>query len=147
MKSKTRRLAELGSRIQQDRYGNITSIKSKGLTTETADFTSSLNGVDGTFSGNVDVQGSFGSVQDLTGTGSVVAQSFVTTVIHNGTGTITVPTDGFAKGSQISIVTNGTINNINWGDSSKGISLGSATKMASGTFDGVKWFYSEAATN
>lgn len=147
MKSKTRRLAELGSRIKQDRNGDITDFRTKGFTSETATLTSNITGVGAAFSGNVDVQGALGSVQEITGTASVTAGSFVTTVIHNGTGTITVPTDGWTKGSQISIVSNGTINSIDWGTNAKGVSLGAATKMASGTFDGVKWFYSEAATN
>jgi len=147
MKSKTRRLAELGSRIVQDRNGDIVQFRTKGLTSETATLTSDITGVGASFSGDVDIQGALGSVQDITGTASVTAGSFITTVVHNGTGVITVPTSGWTKGSQISIVTNGTITNIDWGTDAKGISLGAATKMASGTFDGVKWFYSEAATN
>ena len=144
IKSKTRRFADLPNRISQDKKsGKITSITTQKLDTESVTISSALSGVNGTFSGNVNVTGSFGSVQDGAGTYTVIAGSFVTTVIHAGVGTVTVPTEGWHKGSQISIVTSGTMT-LDWGANAKGVSIGNSCKMASGTFDGGKWFYSES---
>ena len=147
VKSKTRRAADLPNRLVQDKKsGKITSLKAQVLDTETVSITNSLSGVDGTFTGDVDITGSFGSVQDGAGTYEVSAGSFVTTVIHTGVGTVTIPTDGWPKGSQISIVTSGTMT-LDWGTNAKGVSIGNSVKMASGTFDGGKWFYSESTAS
>ena len=88
--------------------------------------------------------GSLGSVQNLTANDNVTAGSFVTTVIHTGVGTVTVPTSGWIAGSQLSIVSNGTLT-IDWGTGAKGTTLSNSAKMASGTFDGSKWFFTEAS--
>lgn len=147
VKSKTRRAADLPNRLVQDKKtGKIISLKAQVLDTETVSITNSLSGVDGTFTGDVDITGSFGSVQDGAGTYEVSAGSFVTTVIHTGVGTVTIPTDGWPKGSQISIVTSGTMT-LDWGTNAKGVSIGNSVKMASGTFDGGKWFYSESTAS
>lgn len=144
IKSKTRRFADLPNRITQDKKsGKITSISTQKIDTESVVITSDLTGVNGTFSGNINVTGSFGSVQDGAGSYTVIAGSFVTTVIHTGVGTVTIPTEGWHRGSQISIVTSGTMT-LDWGANAKGVSIGNSCKMASGTFDGGKWFYSES---
>ena len=115
VKSKSRRAADLPNRLVQDKKtGKITSLKAQVVDTETVSITNSLSGVNGTFTGDVDITGSFGSVQDGAGTYEVVAGSFVTTVIHTGVGTVSIPTDGWPKGSQISIVTSGTMT-LDWG--------------------------------
>lgn len=147
VKSKSRRAADLPNRLVQDKKtGKITSLKAQVVDTETVSITNSLSGVNGTFTGDVDITGSFGSVQDGAGTYEVVAGSFVTTVIHTGVGTVSIPTDGWPKGSQISIVTSGTMT-LDWGTNAKGVSIGNSVKMASGTFDGGKWFYSESTAS
>jgi len=147
VKSKSRRAADLPNRLVQDKKtGKITSLTAQVLDTETVSITSSLSGVNGTFTGDVDITGSFGSVQDGAGTYEVSAGSFVTTVIHTGVGTVTIPTDGWPKGSQISIVTSGTMT-LDWGTNAKGVSIGNSVKIASGTFDGGKWFYSESTAS
>lgn len=147
VKSKSRRAADLPNRLVQDKKtGKITSLAAQVVNTETVSITNSLSGVNGTFTGDVDITGSFGSVQDGAGTYEVAAGSFVTTVIHTGVGTVSIPTEGWPKGSQISIVTSGTMT-LNWGTNAKGVSIGNSVKMASGTFDGGKWFYSESTAN
>jgi|SaaInl3SG_22_DNA_1037383.scaffolds.fasta_scaffold130945_1 hypothetical protein len=147
VKSKSRRAADLPNRLVQDKKtGKITSLAAQVVNTETVSITNSLSGVNGTFTGDVDITGSFGSVQDGAGTYEVAAGSFVTTVIHTGVGTVSIPTEGWPKGSQISIVTSGTMT-LDWGTNAKGVSIGNSVKMASGTFDGGKWFYSESTAN
>jgi hypothetical protein len=147
VKSKSRRAADLPNRLVQDKKtGKITSLAAQVVNTETVSITNSLSGVNGTFTGDVDITGSFGSVQDGAGTYEVAAGSFVTTVIHTGVGTVSIPTEGWPKGSQISIVTSGTMT-LDWGTNAKGVSIGNSVKMASGTFDGGKWFYSESTAS
>lgn len=142
--TKTRNFATLHNKIITGADGNIKSITTEGLTVTDANATT-ISGTDATFTGNVQVQGSLGSVQNVAGNATLTTTNFVTTVIHAGTGTITVGTE-WPTGAQISLVSNGTMT-IDWGTDAKGISLGNGVKIASGTFDGSKWFYSEASVN
>jgi hypothetical protein len=86
--------------------------------------------------------GQLGSVQTISGSGSVQTGSFVTSVIHSGSGTVSVPASGWAQGSLITIVSTGTMT-MNWGAGSEGISLGSSTRIASGMSTGSVWYFSE----
>ena len=86
--------------------------------------------------------GQLGSVQDIAGSGSVVAGSFVTSVVHTGSGTVSVPASGWAKGSLITIISTGTMT-MSWGAGAQGISLGSSTRIASGMHSGSAWYFSE----
>ena len=142
-KSKTRRFAELPNLVQQDANANITNIVTQGITSNSLSVSGNVSSGD-IAANSIAMSGSLGSVQSLTSNDSVTAGSFVTTVIHTGVGTVTVPTAGWIAGSQLSIVSNGTLT-IDWGTSAKGTSLGNAAKMASGTFDGSKWFFTEAS--
>lgn len=144
MSSRTRRFANLQDHIKTNTDGTIQSITADKVTSSSASI-NTLNGDDATFTGNVGVQGKFGSVQALTGNAAVNASDFVTTIIHTGTGTVTVPTSGWPTGAQLNVVTNGTCT-LDWGTDAVGVSLGNSMKMASGTFDGSKWFYSEASS-
>ena len=144
-KSKTRRFAELPNLVQQDANANITNIITKGITSDTLTVSGNVDAGDGAFN-SLSMTGSLGSVQNLTSNDTVTAGTFVTTVIHTGVGTVTVPLSGWITGSQISIVSNGTLT-IDWGTGAKGTSLGNAAKMASRTFDGIKWFFSEASAS
>jgi hypothetical protein len=83
-----------------------------------------------------------GNVQDIVDSGFVNQGEFINTVFHSGNGVVNVPDSGYAKGSLITIRTIGTMT-INWGDSAQGISLGSATKLASGIWDSNNWYFSE----
>lgn len=83
-----------------------------------------------------------GNVQDIVDSGFVNQGEFINTVFHSGNGVVTVPDSGFAKGSLITIRTIGTMT-IYWGESSEGISLGNATKLASGIWDSSNWYFSE----
>ena len=86
--------------------------------------------------------GQLGSVQTISGSGSVATGSFVTSVIHSGSGTVSVPAAGWAQGSLITIISTGTMT-MNWGSGSQGISLGSSTRIASGMSTGSVWYFSE----
>jgi len=86
--------------------------------------------------------GQLGSVQTISGSGSVQTGSFVTSVIHSGSGTVSVPAAGWAQGSLITIISTGTMT-MNWGAGSEGISLGSSTRIASGMSTGSVWYFSE----
>lgn len=86
--------------------------------------------------------GQLGSVQTVSGSASVATGSFVTSVIHSGSGTVSVPASGWAQGSLITIVSTGTMT-MNWGGGSQGISLGSSTRIASGMYTGSVWYFSE----
>lgn len=144
IKSKSRLSADLPNRIVLDKKtGKINELTAVNINAKDISTSGTIGASSASFSGNVNVTGSFGSVQDGAGNYSVIPGSFVTTIIHTGVGTVTVPTDGFIKGSQISIVSSGTMS-INWGSGAKGVSIGNACKMASGTFDGGKWFFSES---
>ena len=144
-KSKTRRFAELPNLIQQDANADITNIITQGITSSTLNVSGNVSSGD-IAANSIAMTGSLGSVQNLTANDSVTAGSFVTTVIHTGVGTVTVPTSGWIAGSQLSIVSNGTLT-IDWGTGAKGTTLGNSAKMASGTFDGSKWFFSEASAS
>tara|TARA_A100001388_G_scaffold113008_1_gene83106 strand:- start:43079 stop:43519 length:441 start_codon:yes stop_codon:yes gene_type:complete len=142
-KSKTRRFAELPNLIQQDANADITNIITQGITSSTLNVSGNVSSGD-IAANSIAMSGSLGSVQNLTANDNVIAGSFVTTVIHTGVGTVTVPTSGWITGSQLSIVSNGTLT-IDWGTGAKGTTLGDSAKMASGTFDGSKWFFTEAS--
>ena len=142
-KSKTRRFAELPNLIQQDANADITNIITQGITSSTLNVSGNVSSGD-IAANSIAMSGSLGSVQNLTANDNVIAGSFVTTVIHTGVGTVTVPTPGWIAGSQLSIVSNGTLT-IDWGTGAKGTTLGDSAKMASGTFDGSKWFFTEAS--
>lgn len=86
--------------------------------------------------------GQLGSVQTVSGSASVTTGSFVTSVIHSGSGTVSVPASGWAQGSLITIVSTGTMT-MSWGAGSQGISLGSSTRIASGMYTGSVWYFSE----
>ena len=142
-KSKTRRFAELPNLIQQDANANITNIVTQGITSNSLSVSGNVSSGD-IAANSIAMSGSLGSVQNLTANDNVTAGSFVTTVIHTGVGTVTVPTSVWIAGSQLSIVSNGTLT-IDWGTGAKGTTLGNSAKMASGTFDGSKWFFTEAS--
>lgn len=83
-----------------------------------------------------------GNVQDIVDSGFVNQGEFMNTVFHSGNGIVVVPDSGFSKGALITIRTIGTME-IDWGTGGQGISLGSATKLASGIWDGTNWYFSE----
>ena len=104
-KSKTRRFAELPNLIQQDANADITNIITQGITSSTLNVSGNVSSGD-IAANSIAMSGSLGSVQNLTANDNVIAGSFVTTVIHTGVGTVTVPTSGWIAGSQLSIVSN-----------------------------------------
>ena len=83
-----------------------------------------------------------GNVQDIVDSGFVNQGEFINTVFHSGNGIVYVPDSGYAKGSLITIRTVGTMQ-LMWGPGGQGISLGTATKLASGIWDGTNWYFSE----
>lgn len=88
-------------------------------------------------------------VQTKSGTASVTLSSTAlqTFVKHSGTGTLSIGA-GQYDGQTINIGSVGTMT-LSWHGSSKGISLGSDAKLASGVYDSTAgyWFFSETVTS
>lgn len=88
-------------------------------------------------------------VQTKSGTASVTLTSTAvqTFVKHSGTGTLSIGA-GQYDGQTINIGSVGTMT-LSWHGSSKGISLGSDAKLASGVYDSTAgyWFFSETVTS
>ena len=88
-------------------------------------------------------------VQTTSGTSSITLSSTAvqTFVKHSGTGTLSIGA-GQYDGQTINIASTGTMT-LSWYGSSKGISLGSDVKLASGVYDLTAgyWFFSETVTS
>ena len=83
-----------------------------------------------------------GNVQDIVDSGFVNQGEFMNMVFHSGYGIVTIPDSGYAKGTLITIRTVGSMS-LDWGSGAQGISLGYATKLASGIWDSSTWYFSE----
>lgn len=112
----------------------------------TIDSDLTVNG-DTTFNGPVNFNNTIGTYQQITNSGTATLTDAITYIHHQGAGVVTIPAHTI-NGALINITTAGSMS-ISWSANSQGISLGTATQLASAVYNAntSRWYFSETVTS